>query len=363
MLIAHVVPTPFGGPGLYGGGERFPLELSRALSRHVPCRLITFGDRPMRAREDDLEIVVLRTILRLKGHPVHPISRGLAVELRDADIVHTHQTRSAPSALSALLSLLQNKPVVTTDHGLGPSRLTLAPRLFERFLLVSHNSAETMRAPPEKTRVILGGVDVDRFHPQETARSGVLYAGRITPHKGLDRLIRALPSGVGLRIAGTTGHDTGKPERDYPNLLRDLAKGQDVTFCGRVGDDSLAELHCRAQVFVLPSVDLTVYGKRVAISELLGLSVLEAMASGTPVVASRIGGLPEVIRHGETGYLVAPGDVEELRSRIGELLGDAQKARRMGLAGRRLAVEHFTWEHCARRCLSAYEEILSMRPK
>jgi len=363
MLIAHVVPTPFGGSGLYGGGERFPLELCRALSRHVPCRMITFGSQPMRAREDDLEIIVLRTILRLKGHPVHPIARGLAAELRDADIVHTHQTWSAPGALAALLGLSQRKPVVTTDHGLGASRLRLPARLFERFLLVSHNSAETMKAPRDRTRVILGGVDVDRFHPNATARSGVLYAGRITPHKGLDRLIRAVPSGVELRIAGTTGHDTGTPERDYPNLLRDLARGKDVTFCGRVDDDSLAELHRRAQVFVLPSVARTVYDKRVAISELLGLSVLEAMASGTPVVASRIGGLPEVVRHGETGYLVTPGDVEELRYRIEELMGDAAKASRMGLAGRRLALEHYTWEHCARRCLRAYEEVLSMRPK
>ena len=363
MLIAHVVPTPFGGSGLYGGGERFPLELCRALSRHVPCRMITFGSQPMRAREGDLEIVVLRTILRLKGHPVHPIARRLAAELRDADIVHTHQTWSAPSALAALLSLLQRTPAVTTDHGLGARRLRLPWSLFERFLLVSHSSAETMRTAPDGTRVILGGVDVDRFHPQDSARSGVLYGGRITPHKGLDRLIRALPSGVELRIAGTTGHDTGTPERDYPNLLRDLARGKNVVFCGRVGDDLLAELHRRAQVFVLPSVARTVYGKNVAISELLSLSVLEAMASGTPVVASRIGGLPEVVRHGETGYLVTPGDVGELRSRIEELVGDAQKARRMGLAGRRLALENFTWDNCAHRCMSAYNEVLSMRSK
>ena len=111
-------------------------------------------------------------------------------------------------------------------------------------------------------------------------------------------------------------------------------------------------------MFVLPSVERTCYGRPVAVSELLGLSVLEAMASGTPVVASRLGGIPEVVVDGETGFLVEPGDVAGLRDRVGRVLGDPRLARRLGENGRELAVDRFSWTACARRCAAAYEELV-----
>ncbi|MCW2706025.1 MAG: glycosyltransferase [Blastococcus sp.] len=118
-------------------------------------------------------------------------------------------------------------------------------------------------------------------------------------------------------------------------------------------------LHRGAAVFVLPTVKQDCYGRHFAISELLGLSVLEAMASGTPVVASCLDALPEVLRHGETGFLVTPGDVDELRDHVAQLLEDRALAGRMGRRGREVVLEQFTWEACARRCLRAYEELLS----
>jgi glycosyltransferase involved in cell wall biosynthesis len=358
MLIAHVVPTPFGAAGLHGGGERYPVELCRALAHHVSCRLVTFGPHAMHGHEDGLEIVELAALARLKSHPAHPLARGLIKALRGADVIHTHQTRSTPSRISALIARATRTPVVTTDHGLGGGGWAgLLPRLFDGFLTVSENSADVLRAPADKTRIVYGGVDTDRFHPGPGARRGVLFVGRITPHKGIDRLLRALPRGTPLTIAGTAGHDRREPERSYPGLLHALATG-DVTFVGGVPEPELPALYRGAEVFVLPSVHGTVYGKVVAISELLGLSVLEAMASGTPVIASRIGGLPEVVQDGETGYLVTPGDVEELRDRIAALVGDPSRARRMGEAGRELVLERFTWEHCARRCVDAYAELV-----
>jgi glycosyltransferase involved in cell wall biosynthesis len=108
---------------------------------------------------------------------------------------------------------------------------------------------------------------------------------------------------------------------------------------------------------VLPSVHHTCYGRQVALPELLGLCVLEAMASGTPVVCSRLGGLPEVVRDGETGFLVTPGDVGELRDRLATVLGSPGLATRMGRAAREVALERFTWQACAARCLAAYEEL------
>jgi glycosyltransferase involved in cell wall biosynthesis len=78
------------------------------------------------------------------------------------------------------------------------------------------------------------------------------------------------------------------------------------------------------------------------------------MASGTPVVCSRLGGLAEVVRHGETGFLVEPGNVAELRDRIATVLADRPLAGRLGDNARVLAVERYTWQACAQRCLAAY---------
>ena len=233
------------------------------------------------------------------------------------------------------------------------------PRLFDHFLTVSRHSAQTLRAPPAKTTVIYGGADPRRFFP-DTAdrRSGVLFVGRLTPHKGVDRLIRALPAGAELTCVGTGGHDPQPPESGYGQLLGRLASGRQVTFAGEVPERELPVLYRRARVVVLPSVHRTCYGREMEISELLGLSVLEAMASGTPVVCSRLGGLPEVVQDGTTGFLVTPGDVDELHDRIATLLTDVQLAARMGSRARELVLDRFTWQACAARCLAAYDELL-----
>jgi glycosyltransferase involved in cell wall biosynthesis len=186
-----------------------------------------------------------------------------------------------------------------------------------------------------------------------------LFVGRMTPHKGVDRLIEALPDGVRLTIAGTGGHDPDQPERDYPEHLRRLADGKDVRFLGAVPDRELPELYRRAAVLAVPSVHRTCYGRDVAVSELLGLTTLEAMASATPVVASRVGGLTEVIDDGVTGYLVAPGDIEQLRGRLRLLLDDAALARRLGAAARDSVMERFTWHACAQRCRDVYRSMVS----
>src|SRR5207248_8818207 len=138
------------------------------------------------------------------------------------------------------------------------------------------------------------------------------------------------------------GHDGDLPERGYVTDLRGLAAGKDVHFLGAVGDAELAALYRRAAVVVAPSVHRTCYGRDIPVSELLGLSTLEAMASGTPVLASAVGGLAEVVVDGVTGYLVEPGDIRGLRARLEMLLGDPVGARRLGTAARARALEHFT---------------------
>ncbi|MCC7106050.1 MAG: glycosyltransferase family 4 protein [Chloroflexi bacterium] len=361
MRVIQVAPTPFGAAGLLGGGERYPLELARALAPLVESRLVTFGRQAGQWREPGgLTVQVVRPWRYAGGHPAHPLAPGLIGALAGADLVHTHHLRSAPSRIAAVVARVRGVPTAVTDHGLqGGDWRGLLPRLFDRFLLVSAASARELASPPRRTRLIYGGVDAERFRSDPgVRRAGVLFVGRLTPHKGVDRLIQALPDGARLTVAGSTGHDVRAPERDYPLLLRRLADGRSVRFIGPVPDDRLPALYREAAVFVLPSVERTCYGRSLRVSELLGLVLLEAMASGTPVICSRLGGLTEVVEDGVTGYLVEPGDVQALHGRLAELLGAPARAARMGKAGRERALTQFTWQACAERCLSAYSELL-----
>jgi glycosyltransferase involved in cell wall biosynthesis len=361
MRVVHVAPTLFGPPGIFGGGERYPLELARTLARQVDCELVSFAGEP-RAWTDSsgLRIRVLRSLMFLRGHPAHPVALGLGSALREADIVHAHQLKSTPSRLAALQARLRRIPTAVTDHGLGGgSWAGLLPRLFDRFLTVSAYSARELAVPPSRTRVVYGGADPARFRPDPDARRrGILFVGRLTPHKGVDRLIEALPEQAELRIVGSAGHDPDPPEREYPNLLRSLAAERRVEFLGAAADADLPTLYRGAQVLALPSVHVTRYGRTIAVSELLGLTAIEAMASATPVVASSVGGLPEVVDDGVTGFLVEPGNIEELRERLGQILGDRRLAERLGQSARERFLERFTWEACAERCLSAYSELV-----
>jgi glycosyltransferase involved in cell wall biosynthesis len=367
MRVVHVAPTLFGPDGIFGGGERYPLELARALARRVDCDLVSFGPQARVWRDPTgLQIRVLRSLALVRGHPAHPLAIGLGHAIAGADVVHTHHLRSAPSRLAAAHARVRRVRTAVTDHGLaGGDWAGLLPRLFDRFLTVSAYSARQLASPASRTRVVYGGADPVRFAPDpEAVRRGVLFVGRLTPHKGVDRLIQALPPGAELRLAGSIGHDPDPPESAYPDLLRELGAARGgVDFLGVVADSDLPALYRSARVLALPSVHLTCYGREVAVSELLGLAAIEAMASGTPVVASRVGGLPEVVEDGVTGFLVEPGDVVELRERLAELLADARLAERLGRTARDRVLETFTWDACADRCLAAYSELVDTRAR
>jgi glycosyltransferase involved in cell wall biosynthesis len=357
VRVIHVAPTPFGVEGLFGGGERYPLELARALAPHVECELVTFGRHARSEQEPGgLRRRTLRALFYLGGHPAQPVAPGLFGALSGAHVVHTHHMRSLPSRWAALAGQPRRQVLAVTDHGLqGSNWGGLLPKLFDLFLAVSAYSARELGAPPGRTRVIYGGADPLRYAPDPSvARQGVLFVGRLTPHKGVDRLLQALPADVHLDVIGSTGHDPRPPERDYPLLLRRLAAARDVRFVGAVPDADLPAWYRSASVLVLPSVEQTCYGRPVRVSELLGLAVIEAMASGTPVIASRVGGVSEVVVNGETGYLVPPGDVAALHERLDQVVHDPALARRLGANARAQVLERFTWQAVAERCLAAY---------
>src|SRR5690242_16436571 len=154
MRVIHVAPTPFGSAGLLGGGERYPLELARALAADVDCELISFGPVARRVREPGgLRVRVLPPWGYLHRHPAHPVAPGLVPALAGADLVHTHHLHSMPSRLAALAARARHQALAVTDHGLpGGDWGGLLPRLFDRFLPVSRYSAHVLGAPPARTR-------------------------------------------------------------------------------------------------------------------------------------------------------------------------------------------------------------------
>src|ERR1700736_3670060 len=104
VRVTHVAPTAFGVAGLFGGGERYPLELARAMAGQIDCELITFGSQGSVVLESGgLRIRTLRAVCWRGGHPAHPFAPGLVGALRAAQVVHTHHMRSLPSRMAAVL--------------------------------------------------------------------------------------------------------------------------------------------------------------------------------------------------------------------------------------------------------------------
>src|SRR4030095_3241942 len=103
MRVVHVAPTLFGPAGIFGGGERYPLELGRALARHVDCELVSFGQAARSWRVPaGLRLGIRRALAHVGGPPAHPRALGLGRALAEADIVHAHHLRSAPSRLAGV---------------------------------------------------------------------------------------------------------------------------------------------------------------------------------------------------------------------------------------------------------------------
>lgn len=351
----HVVPAMFGLRGQLGGAERYAYELARAMSRRTPTRLVSFGDEEQRWCEDDLRARVLPRTHYVRGNHFNPVSPDIAVEILRTDVVHCHQQHILASSLSALLGRLAGKSLAVTDHGGGGldlSRYVSTDRLFHCHLHVSAFSrASAGQEDDPRARVILGGVDGQRFSPDGSAAartSRVLFVGRVLPHKGLHDLVDALPPGVGLDVVGP------ETDREYGSALRSLGAGRDVTFLGAVSETELVDRYRRALCVVLPSVHRSRFGSDTGVPELLGQTLLEAMACGTPAIATNVGGMPETVIDGVTGFVVPPGDPRTLRSRLEQLVGDPSLADQLGRAAATHVRGSFNWDRVVDRCLEAY---------
>lgn len=358
--IAYVTPLYFDEAGYLGGGERYPLNLAKAvaMSGEYEVDIVSYGETAM-VRDLDAG-VRLRVLPAAKRRPgTERLSWEIIPAVRDAELVHVHQIFCRPSEVALLTAKLLGKPVCATDHGGATSRLGTSLGmldLFDRIISNSHFAASLLEGGRrEPVDVVHGGVDDGFFVPPTPPvdRDRVVFVGRLLPHKGIDRLIAALPDGVSLSICGRP-YDPG-----YYELLRALASGKQVEFVTGASDAELRELYQRAFAVVLPSVHVDCYGNAHSWPELMGFSLMEGMACGAPVICSRVGGMPEYVDHERNGFVF--DELAELTQQLELLASDPARVQLMGEEGRRYVDGRFGLGSAGAAIRTIYDELMEER--
>jgi alpha-maltose-1-phosphate synthase len=394
-------------PDIYGGAGVHVEYLARELAKLAAVEVRTFGRHDGAAGS-----LVVRgfgnaaeSADNSEGHAYAPVVRSLRVclslgaEPTDADVVHSHTWYAAFGGL--LARLLHGVPLVVTAHSIEPLRPWKREQLgrgadvsawVERAALEAADAVIAVSTEmgrdllrhhaiaPERVHVIPNGVDTETYRPApgrtrlqrfglDPSRPYVLFVGRISRQKGLLHLIRAIPRlPAGTQIVLCAGSpDTPEIAREVETAVaRVQAERSGIVWIPEMVDRATAvELYSHAAVFCCPSV-----------YEPFGLINLEAMACEVPVVASAVGGIPEVVVDGETGRLV-PVEVAEhdgaveprdpdcfaqaLAHELSALLENPALRRTMGVKGRQRAEALFSWGAVARRTLALYRALVESR--
>jgi len=364
-------------PDVYGGAGVHVEFLARELDRLVDLRVETFAAHGTwdRLADANAALQVLSTDL------------SMAAAVADRDVLHSHTWYA--NLAGHLAKLLHGKPHVMTSHSLEPLRPWKAEQLgggyrvsswAERTAIEAADAviavSSGMRADvlaayplvdPARVHVVHNGIDTALFTPSpdpgllaalglDAARPVVTYVGRITRQKGLPHLLRAMRDVrrsaqlVLCASAPDTPRIAAEVEAEVAALV---ASGADVIWLrDPLPRNDLVRLLSSSTVFVCPSV-----------YEPLGIVNLEAMACAIPVVASSVGGIPEVVAGGETGVLVpydagdASGYEAGLAAAIESVLDDPDRARALGAAGRARAERDFSWSAIADQTLAIYQSI------
>jgi starch synthase len=381
-------------PHIYGGAGVHISELVKVMREQLEARVHSFGE-PM------IEPGTFGYPVPKEFQNANPALQTLAVDLsmveaiKGADIVHSH-TWYANNA-GHIASLLHGIPHVITAHSLEPLRPWKKEQLGGGYALSSHieKSAYEQAAriiavshgmrndilksypslDPAKVEVVYNGIDSNKWQPVvdpetlnehgvDPAKRSVIFVGRITRQKGLPYFLkaaRALPQDVQL-ILCAGAPDTKEIMAEVENLVAELSKERSgvVWIPEHLPQPKLAALLSNADLFVCPSI-----------YEPLGIVNLEAMACGAAVLATATGGIPEVVVHGETGWLVpieqaqdgsgTPLDESKFVSDWSKALNDAlesKELKRFGEAGRKRAIEEFSWDTIATRTLEVYQRAL-----
>jgi len=388
-------------PHVYGGAGVHVEYLSRELAKLVPVEIRCFGDQDV--DEPGLRVrgygpwaeATHDTDPRFKG-ALDAFQRDLAMakDTLDADVVHCHTWYADMAGF--LAKRLWGVPLVLTTHSLEPLRPWKVEQLGNAYHLSSwmerttildadaviavsqETKADVLRffpIDPARIHVIHNGIDLDQYQPDPATgyleqhgidpdRPFVLFVGRITRQKGIIHLVNAIPDiDPALQVVLCAGApDTTEIGAEMAHLVGEVSAGRDGVIWVRemVSREAAIQLYSHAAVFCCPSV-----------YEPFGIINLEAMACETAVVASAVGGIPEVVVPGETGLLVDPRILEGtwdpadpaafsagLAAAINEVGLDEERRTRMGRAGRRRAEERFSWAAIARQTLDLYGSLL-----
>ena len=340
--------------GIVGGAERYAWELARHMAREVDTTLLSFGSADRSFREGPLRVRVLGEPWHVRGSRHNPLSVRVLPEILRAGVVHCHQQHLLVSSLSALASRLTGRRVFVTDLGGGGwdfSSYTSTDRWFHGHLHISQYSRRVMGQEGQPwSHVILTGVDTEKFTPDPRVprTGGALFVGRFLAHKGIDRVIEALPPDLPLDVVG-------RPyDPKYFTLLQELAAGKRVQLHTDLDDSKLVHIYRRSRCVVLPSLYRDRYGNETKVPELMGQTLLEGMACGIPAICTNVASMPEAVVDGVTGFVVPPDDLGALRTALVTLCTDHARAEAMGAAARARMLEHFQWASVVRRCLEAY---------
>jgi starch synthase len=316
------------------------------------------------------------------------IDLAMAAGAKGSDLAHSHTWYANLGGHFA--KLMWAIPHVMTIHSLEPLRPWKAEQLgggYSLSLFCERTAIENAdgviavsqgvrndvlatypKVERARVHVIHNGIDPDIYRPhpfaEALARYGIdplrayaFFNGRITRQKGLPLLLAAVLKldGPYQVVIAASSPDTPEIAAEVDDLVAQVrAAGRDLVWIDHyISREDLIALHSGAAVFVCPSI-----------YEPFGLVILEAMACDTAVVASRVGGIPEIVVEGETGYLVDydQGDTESftatLAARITQLLGDDEQARMMGRAGRRRVLERFGWPAVAKATAELYASLI-----
>lgn len=361
-----------------GGGEYHLLHLVRGLLERdveilLVCRDLIGTVRP-EGSEGEPRFQVIRVPPRSAfgdpvGRSVYPLFLVRAATRGGPfDLIHVHCPLG--SFPSAYLRRRWRVPLVRTVHGVYQGRweglLGRGPRArlyaslealslslrYDALVTVDQRALqEGLRGVTPEPRWIPNGVDVDRF--EGVSQEGFptptfLFVGRLVAQKGVRHLLEACErleaSGEKFEVL-LVGNG---PERDALERWTTTRGLRSPRFLGTVGEEELTRLYAKADAFVLPSL-----------WEGLPLTLLEAWAARRPVVATAVGGVPDVAQEGENALLVNPGDGRALAEAMGQLLRDESLRRRLGAAGHRLVGERFSWERVVSETLALYTDCLN----
>ncbi len=278
---------------------------------------------------------------------------------RGYDVVHAQWTLSAGAAW--LSRMIHQRPVLATLQGSDIFQVTrnrfgawltnFVLQRCNRISVLSPALAEATMAvgiSEKNIKIIPNGVDVNQFQPaSEERKATILYVGSLIERKGVSFLIKAMPKILEahpqyrLVIVGE-----GVERERLQALAQELGVAEQINFAGAQPSDQVRHWMQRSKIFVLPSVE-----------EGLGVVLLEALASGTPVVASEVGGIPTVITP-EVGHLVPPGDADALAQNICRLLTNNTQWSTMSQQARHRAEEIYDWQKIAAQFIEIYDDMV-----